>query len=328
MSNIYIDAVHDNPPTEFSDETQAACNEIKEAVDGWGSDEEALINILGSKTIEELYDIYYCYESMFGKSVQHVLKSEIGSGDFGLAMQLLSMPGDGCDAKIVREATKGMGAQERILYPILGARSNAEIAMVKEAYFRFYDEDMAVRLNDELGGDFEKFIFHCLQGLQEEYDEEIHNAEKAEEDADKFFESTQGDWWGTDEKAVFQIICDAPTEHMINIDKVYQAKYEKTLEEVLDTELGGELEKAARFALGFKVDPARQVAKLIKLSARGLGTDELLLTCTIIRYRKFLKDAQEKYQELYGQTLSEVVSEEVGGKFQTLLLKVVEKYTE
>ena len=52
-------------------------------------------------------------------------------------------------------------------------------------------------------------LFNSLQGAEEEYDPQFHNAEKAIEDAEAIHNKGQGRW-GTDEKGIFKIVCAAP----------------------------------------------------------------------------------------------------------------------
>jgi hypothetical protein len=65
------------------------------------------------------------------------------------------------------------------------------------------------------------------------------------------------------------------------------------------------------------------MAKLIKDACAGFGTDELLLACTIIRCQAILGQVQSAHIELYGKTIHDRVRKEVGGKFKTLLLQVL-----
>jgi hypothetical protein len=38
--NIYPDLLHGNPPSEFSEDIDAACQEVHEACKGWGANEQ------------------------------------------------------------------------------------------------------------------------------------------------------------------------------------------------------------------------------------------------------------------------------------------------
>lgn len=53
------------------------------------------------------------------------------------------------------------------------------------------------------------------------------------------------------------------------------------------------------------------------------GTNELLLTCTLIRYQKIMNEVKIAYEEMKGKTLEEEVKSETGGDYERILLEIV-----
>jgi hypothetical protein len=96
----------------------------------------------------------------------------------------------------------------------------------------------------------------------------------------------------------------------------------------MEKELNGLGEKGVREAtvhmIGMKLKPYETIAKLIRDACAGFGTDELLLTCCCIRYQGVMQEVMAAHIELYGKTVHERVRKEVGGKYKTLLLQVLE----
>jgi annexin A13 len=72
-----------------------------------------------------------------------------------------------------------------------------------------------------------------------------------------------------------------------------------------------------------KLRPGEAAARLIKSACAGIGTDELLLTCTVIRYQGIMGLVQSSHIELFGKTVHERIRSEVGGKYKEMLLQVV-----
>lgn len=323
--DVYPEYAREAPPEEFGEEVEAGIQEIDDACAGWGTDETALVEALCGKTPQERYNIICCFTATKDRPLKAKMKAECGSGDFGLALQFAALTPFEAESKMIREAVSGVGARENILYPILCGRSNAEMTALKQSFFDCYGDDLAVTLNSELGGQFEDFINFLLQADEEEYDEEVHTAEKAEEDADKFYEEGQGDWFGTDEKAIYTIITKSPTQHLKNINTIYEAKYGKTLEKALDSELGGDVEKATRFHIRMKLEPYHEASRLIDNSCRGFGTNELLLTCCLIRYQNWMSSINDAHMEMCdGEPVADRVGNDVGGNYKTLCLKLIE----
>jgi hypothetical protein len=52
--------------------------------------------------------------------------------------------------------------------------------------------------------------------------------------------------------------------------------------------------------------------------------DEMGLTCAVLRYQGIMTDVWEAHQEEYGKTIVERIESEVGGKYKTLLIQMVE----
>eukprot|EP00339_Tiarina_fusa_P022460 CAMPEP_0117003682 /NCGR_PEP_ID=MMETSP0472-20121206/4919_1 /TAXON_ID=693140 ORGANISM="Tiarina fusus, Strain LIS" /NCGR_SAMPLE_ID=MMETSP0472 /ASSEMBLY_ACC=CAM_ASM_000603 /LENGTH=357 /DNA_ID=CAMNT_0004704409 /DNA_START=63 /DNA_END=1137 /DNA_ORIENTATION=- len=348
--DLYPEVVYDVTP-DIGGEIDEAVEKIREATKGWGTNEGALLRAMAYRTPEERCKVAIKYKETHGKELKAVMKSECGSRDFGTALQLLALPPDLAEVDIIRKACRGLGTDELLLYPVicgrsnkeidqlkkkyfevsatdelllypvLCGRSNKEIDQLKKKYFEVYSKDLGGVLDAELGGTFEKLIFHCLQGLEEDVDSDYHTDDLVDQDVDTFYAMGEGKF-GTDEAGLFKLLCSRPSEHLAAVNLKYAEKHDVTLFKVMDSELGGDTREATLFLLGMKLKPYETVAKLIKEACKGAGTNELLLSCTIIRYHLVLKDVMLAYVELYGDTLQELIKSEVGGDYKRLLVEM------
>mmetsp|Transcript_4210 Transcript_4210/g.5504 ORF Transcript_4210/g.5504 Transcript_4210/m.5504 type:complete len:168 (+) Transcript_4210:3-506(+) len=159
--------------------------------------------------------------------------------------------------------------------------------------------------------------------MEEVYDPSYHNASKAEEDAKSFYKNGQGKKFGTDEDALFEIMCKSPPQYLQMIDNAYVANYNINLEKALEKELRGKTEKAAIFTLGMKLSPYETVAKLIKSTCAGMGTDELGLSCAILRYQHILPRVMIEHTKLSSKTIGDRIASETSRDFRELLLEMV-----
>jgi hypothetical protein len=114
------------------------------------------------------------------------------------------------------------------------------------------------------------------------------------------------------------------TEYLKKLNLMYADKYGYTLMKSLEREVGGDAGRAGLFMLGMKLKPYETVAKLIQTATKGFGTNELLLTCTLIRYQKMMSEVKVAFQELTGKSLEEVVRSETGGDYERILLEIIE----
>mmetsp|Transcript_3505 Transcript_3505/g.7744 ORF Transcript_3505/g.7744 Transcript_3505/m.7744 type:complete len:269 (-) Transcript_3505:34-840(-) len=257
----------------------------------------------------------------YGKELKELMKSE-NSGNFGFLTQLLSLPAPEADAKIIRKATKGLGTNEELLWSVILGRSNEEIRILKKVYYQRYNKDLISLVSSELSGDLKKLHLACLQGMEETYDPSYHNASKAEEDAVEFYKKGQGKW-GTDEKALFHTLCKSPPQYLKMMDDAYVAKYNVNLEKALEKELRGKVKKAAIFTVGMKLHPYETIAEHIKSTCAGMGTDELGLSCAILRYQHILPRVMIAHVNLFSKSIGERVADETRGDYKNLLLEMI-----
>jgi hypothetical protein len=179
-------------------------------------------------------------------------------------------------------------------------------------------------LAHELTGNMEVLVFSAIQGGEEPYDPQHHTKEKAVEDAETIYAKGQGKW-GTEERGIFKILTKSPKEHLQAIDRAYSEKYGYTLAKAMAKELSGNLADATVHLIEMKLKPFEAMANLIRTACKGLGTDELLLTCSLIRLQEVMGDVMSAHIELYGKTVHDRVRSEVGkGNFRDLLLHILD----
>jgi len=164
-------------------------------------------------------------------------------------------------------------------------------------------------------------IFNCLQGIEEAYDPQYHTSDLVSKDVAALYKMGEGKF-GTDESGLFKLLCARPSEHLKRVNLAYSDRHDVTLFKVMETEFSGYTQDAALFLLGMKLKPYATVAKLIKTACKGIGTNEMLLSATLIRYQIWLKEVMTAYQELYGQSLKELLKKEIGGDFRRLLTEL------
>jgi annexin A13 len=312
----------DLTPDAFGQDMDDRCAEITAATKGWGANTDKVIASLAATTAEQRFGLAKRYAELNeGKSLEDLIKSEF-RGDIGKALRFLAMSPEEAECCMLKKATDGVGAHAKVLWSILCGRTNVEMELLKKTYFRLYTKDLGKLLASELHGDMERLIFTCLQAGEEEYDPQFHTMEKAVEDAETIHKKGQGSW-GTEERGIFKILCAAPPKYVEQINTVYSDKYGYTLMKAMDKELGGNVGEACAFLLGMKLKPYVTIAELVKSACAGFGTDELLLTCTIIRYQYVMQPVMSAHIELYSKTIHDRVRSECGGKYRDALLEVL-----
>jgi hypothetical protein len=263
------------------------------------------------------------YKELYGKELRAVMKSECGNRDFGFALQLLAVDPLTADCMLVEKASDGAGTNELLLFTIICGRTNREMELLKKKFFDLETKDLGRVLDRELGGNLEALVFNVMQASQQDYDEEFHNDEKVKEDIDALHEFGIGSW-GTNEKGLFKILCASPPEYLKKLNQAYAEKHGYSLTKALEKELGGHVRDAATFMISMKLNPIKQISALINRACKGLGSNELLLSATLIRYYCILKEVTINHAEEYSKDLKECIKGETGGKYEKLLVTILD----
>ena len=135
--------------------------------------------------------------------------------------------------------------------------------------------------------------------------------------------------WGTDESEFFKILVNSPSEHLKAINAAYVDKYGYSMTKAAEKETGGDTEDALLFLIGIKLEDktAATLAKGIKSTTKGIGTDETGLMNYIIRLSVFpelFREVMSTHEEMYEKTVEDRIDGETDGDFHDILMKLVE----
>lgn len=131
------------PPTQFGSRGTIAdapgfdplrdAEVLRKAMKGFGTDEQAIIDCLGSRSNKQRQQILLSFKTAYGKDLIKDLKSEL-SGNFEKTILALMKTPVLFDVYEIKEAIKGVGTDEACLIEILASRSNEHIRELNRAY--------------------------------------------------------------------------------------------------------------------------------------------------------------------------------------------------
>jgi annexin A7/11 len=220
-------------PVEFD------VTELYEAFKGAGTDDDSVMEIIGSRNNKRLQDIKNLYFVKYGESLEERIKDE-SSGDYqNLLIALIQCQRDETnhvnasevqrDVDALYKAGEGKwGSDEETFTRIFSLRSSAHLAAVNQLYLKNYGKNLLDIVESEFSGDIKtllKTILHSHINPADYFATRIYNACKG---------------WGTNDKVLIRSLITTDEAFMGEIKKAYQKKYGITLESQIQDECSGD----------------------------------------------------------------------------------------
>lgn len=331
--------------------------ELKDAIEGLGTDENCVIEILASRSNKQIHELTEAYKEVYESDLEADVVGDT-SGHFKKMLVVLlqgtreedDVVSDDLvaqDAKELYEAGElQWGTEESAFISILGNRSHCHLQLVFEEYRNISGSEIEESLRDELSGDFQKLmlaVVRCARNIPEYL-------------ASRLFKAMKG--LGTRDNTLIRIMVSRSEVDMLDIREEFRKKYEKSLHSMIRSDTSGvykrallrlcggdddvageffpeaaqvayqiwELSATARVELRGTVRPAADFnveadTKALRKAMKGLGTDEETLI-NIIPYRSNAQRQQlrKQFKSQLGRDLMADLKSEVGGNLQRVLL--------
>ncbi|XP_053189380.1 annexin A11a isoform X2 [Scomber japonicus] len=292
---------------------------LRKAMKGFGTDEQAIIELLGSRSNKQRAVLPRAFKTSYGKDLYKDLHSEL-SGDFRkLVMAMLKTPAE-FDAYELHSAIKGAGTDEACLIEILSSRSNAEIKEINRIYKQEYKKSLEDAISGDTSGHFRRLLISLAQGNRDE--RENVDISLAKQDAQALYSAGENKL-GTDESKFNAILCARSKSHLRAVFQQYQQMCGRDIEKSIDREMSGDLESGMLAVVKcIKNTPAYFAERLYK-AMRGAGTkDRTLIRIMITRSEVDMLDIRQEYVKNYGKSLYTHISGDTSGDYKKLLLKL------
>uniref|UniRef100_A0A8C9X842 Annexin n=1 Tax=Sander lucioperca TaxID=283035 RepID=A0A8C9X842_SANLU len=269
---------------------------LRKAIEGIGTTEKTLVEVLTQRSNAQRQLIAKAYEKATGRKLVADLEGDT-HGDFEDLLVALVTPPAVYDCHEVIRAIKGAGTTESTLTEIFASRSNRQMQALSDAYLAETGRSMIHDLQSEVSGDYGKALLILAEVLYALYEA----GEKK---------------WGTDEGKFIDILCHRSIPQLRQTLVEYKAISKKTLQESIESEMSGNLEKLLVAVVKcVKTTPAYLAERLFK-SMKGAGTTESTLTRILVsRSEVDLLDIRAEYKKLFGCSLYSQLESEVSGDY-------------
>ncbi len=221
-------------------------SELHKAIEGVGTDEEVLIEILCCLSNQEITDIKNRYHYLYGTFLEQDLMGET-SGNFKRLMRSLCNAGRDetgfidanaarLDAQDLVSAGVGrIGTDESTFNRVLCQRNLEHLKLVADEYERLSGHSLEKAIKKEFSGDIEDGLLAILRCANNKF----------EFFAKKLHDSMAG--LGTNDEQLIRLVVGRCEIDMVEVKDAFQRKYGKTLKSYVKGDLSGSLENYTNF---------------------------------------------------------------------------------
>ncbi|XP_072312290.1 annexin A11b [Eucyclogobius newberryi] len=292
---------------------------LRKAMKGFGTDENAIIELLGNRTIKQRVPLVAAYKTTYGKDLTRDLKSELTGNFEDLVLSMLMTPAQFAAAEL-REAIKGAGTDEACLIEILSSRTNAEIHEINQIYKKDYGKSLEDAIMGDTSGHFRRLLVSLCQGNRDE--RETVDVAMAKQDAQKLYAAGENKV-GTDESQFNAILCARSKTHLRAVFHEYQQMCGREIEKSICREMSGNVEDGMVAVVKCIKNTAGYFAERLYKAMSGAGTkDRTLIRIMVSRSEIDMLDIRQQYVKAYGKSLYTHISGDTSGDYKKLLLKL------
>ncbi|KAK8578333.1 hypothetical protein V6N13_116182 [Hibiscus sabdariffa] len=269
---------------------------LYKACKGWGTDEKAIIQVLGRRNAGQRRLIRFAYQELYKEDLVRRLEKELTEGSVSLDI------GSGRS----RCSVSPFGAKE-IDRPIPGAGRNLLHQILRGAlvYKKGLSRSLLIRLVSAI-----------------RYEGEEINKTLAKSEAKVLHEAIKDKKLNNDE--VIRILTTRSKLQLQLIFNVYREEQGTSITKNLPNKSKDEFLATLRITVRCLKDPKKYFEKVLRDSMQRLGTDEDALTRVIVtRAEKDLKEIKELYYKRNNVRLDEAVDKDTRGDYKDMLLTLL-----
>ncbi|RNA19585.1 annexin A13 [Brachionus plicatilis] len=300
------------------DQYESAAQRFRKAMKGIGTDESRLTNEITSHSNEQLQKIKKVYRTMYEKSLEEDIKSEI-DGNFLETILGLLEPVEEYESNIIHE---GLGTNENLLTQTLCPKEPHEIEILKATYKRMFSANLEVDIAEEECGYLGTIYQSIVCGGRENSCKPV-DYDLAKKEAQDLYDAGEGKF-GTDESEFIRILCSRSFPQLKATFDAYNEISENDIEKAIKKEMSGDLEKACLAIVKSCRNRPGYYAELIHKSLTGIGIKNSdLIRILVTRRENDLEEIKREYIKLYNKTMSDHIKSEVNGYYEKILIHLI-----
>lgn len=306
------------PAPNFNAATDAGV--LRKAMKGFGTDEDAIIEVLCRRTNAQRMEIVRAFKTAYGKDLIEDIKSECRANFLSVMIALIT-PLYEYYARELYEAMYGEGTDEDVLIEVMCGLPNRDIRAINHVYGQLFGKTLEDALRDDTSGCFKRIMTSLSTGNRDE--SMIVDPNQARLDAQGLKDAGIGRI-GTDESEFNRILCLRNYEQIKLIAQEYAQLTGHTLEKDIKKEFSGDIEDALVAVLRVALNRSEFFARRLHNSMSGLGTnDRDLIRLVVTRCEIDMVDIKEEFQKKYGKPLKSFIKGDTSGDYKHALYALI-----
>ena len=299
-----------------------AAEELRKAMEGFGTDEESLIRTVTAHKTKERLKIKKAYQEKYNKDLIEDLKSEL-SGKFEDAMIALFKDPVEYDAECLYYAMKGAGTDEACLIEVIASRPNWLLQKIKLKYKEIYNKELEEDVKGDTSDDFQKLLLGLLKCNRSE-NKQV-NKEECQKIATKLQEENEQKWSIESEEDTFYkyVMLSSPQE-LSAVAREYFKISGETIIDGIEKKFSGDAKELLKTILFSLISPSEYFATRIKKAIEGFGTDnKTLIRILVSRSEVDMNIIKKYYQQIYQKDMIEDIKSDISGDYQKLMIEII-----
>ncbi|CAE6037710.1 unnamed protein product [Arabidopsis arenosa] len=298
---------------------------LNQAFRGWGTDEKAIIRVLGQRDESQRKRIRESYREIYGKDLIDDLSSEL-SGDFMKAVVSWTYDPAERDARLVNKILKDKKKKKslenlKVIVEISCTTSPNHLIAVRKAYCSLFDSSLEEDIASSLPFPLAKFLVTLASSFR--YEKDKTDAEVATIEAAMLREAIEKKQ--LDHDHVLYILGTRSIYQLRETFVAYKKNYGVTIDKDVDGCPGdADLRSLLQMAI-FCIDtPEKHFAKVVRDSIEGFGTDEDSLTRAIVTRAEIdLMKVRGEYFNMYNTSMDNAITGDISGDYKDFIITLL-----
>ncbi|KDP27364.1 hypothetical protein JCGZ_20188 [Jatropha curcas] len=289
------------------------------SLEGWGIDRGAIISILGNRSAAQRKLIREAYAQTYKEDLLKALEKGL-SGDFERIVLLWTLDPAERDASFANEITRKKNGSYYVIMEIACARTSDELLLARKAYLNRFNKSLEEDLACHTTGDFRKLLVPLVTAYRYEGGEV--NMGLAKSEAKILHEKISKKAFSAEE---LTSILSTRSKAQINATlNCYNDQFGNSINKDLRSKENEEYLALLRATIKCLKCPEKYFEKVLRLSMKGIGTDEETLTRVVVtRADVDMKRIKEEYYKRNSVTLEDAIKGDTSFDYAKMLLTLI-----